>query len=224
MESLKEWLNVVDGIVLFVVFLGMLGGIRRGFSGELLRFITIAIAIYIGWRFSDQAMAWLAERSDWPENDLKAVAFFGLIVITYIILGIIRHSFRLLLDFSFRGKLEILGGAILGLIRASVFCAVALLGASMIPSEPLNTAVKQSRSGKLAIEFVGPLYSDWAEKNPEFKLPEMKVPDFEEKAIEVHENVTDEVFEEVDEVIEDVPEMMDEELGPLITPDQDPPN
>jgi uncharacterized membrane protein required for colicin V production len=224
MESLKEWLNVADGIVLVVVILGMFGGIRRGFSGELLRFITIAIAIYIGWRFSDQATAWLTERSDWPENDLKAVAFFGLIVITYVILGIIRHSFRLLLDFSFRGKLEILGGALLGLIRAMVFCAVALLGASMIPFEPIQAAVKQSRSGKLAIEYVGPLYSDWAEKNPEFRLPGMNVPDVPEQLNDVQEIVTEAVPGEVTEVIEEVPEIMDEELGPLITPDQYPPD
>jgi membrane protein required for colicin V production len=217
MESLKAYLNLVDGIVAVVLFLGILGGIRRGLSGELLRVITIVIAIVIGWRFSDQTAAWLADNSDWPNDDLKAVAFFGLIVAVYLILGIIRHGFRLLLDFSFKGKMEYIGGALFGLVRSLVFCAVALLGASMIPSESVQSAVNDSRSGQFAIEHLGPVYTDWAEKHPEFKLPDMKTPEVVEQAIEVKNTIPEDATETVIEKTEEI----EDDLGPLIIPDSD---
>jgi len=199
MEFISPWLNVPDACVLVVLVLGILGGIRRGFSGELIRLITIVIAIGVGWHMSDQASAWLAARTGWPDEELKAVAFFGVIISVYTILSVIRHSFRLFLDFSFKGKLEIIGGAFLGLLRATVFSLVVLLGATMIASDVITPALEGSRSGRFVIEHVRPLYDEWAEKNPEFKLPDL------EKAKE--RGLDTPAWEEY--------------LGPLIAPDKE---
>ncbi len=171
MDTIREWFNIVDGIVAVVLVLGLLGGVRRGLSGELLRVITIVIALLVGWYGTNMAAHWLADRSDWPDDDLYVVALLGLIVGTYTILGIIRHVFRIFLDFSFRGRLEILGGAMLGLLRATVFCAIALLAASLIPSENLQAAIDRSRTGTLVVTYLTPAYNAWAEENPNLKLP-----------------------------------------------------
>lgn len=171
MESFKEWLNIVDGVVAVVLVLGLLGGMRRGLSGELLRVITVMIALLAGWYGAEGAAAWLAERSDWPLEDLRLVGLIGLIAGVYFGLGIVRHTFRLFLDFTFRGRIELLGGAFLGLVRATLFCAVALLGASLIPSEAIQQALGESRTGQAVLEHLTPAYNSWAGSNPDLKLP-----------------------------------------------------
>jgi len=176
MDVIKEWLNVVDGIVIVLLILGMFGGVRRGLSGELLRIITIILALAAGWYGADMAANWLEDRSDWPRDDLQIIGLIGIVVSVYLLLGVVRHTFRLFLDFSFRGKLEIIGGALLGLMRATVFCTIALLGASMIPSDDVQDAVNASNTGRLVVDHLTPLYNDWAEQNPDLKLPVKETP------------------------------------------------
>ncbi len=181
MEAVKEWINLVDGIVAAVLVLGLFGGVRRGLSGELLRIITIVIALLVGWYGADTGAAWLDDHTELPPDDARVVALLGLIVGTYVVLGIVRHVFRIILDFSFRGRLEILGGGFLGLLRASVFSAMALVGASLVPSPAVDAALHASRSGTWAIDHLTPAYLSWAEQHPGLKLPtrEQPVPDIE---------------------------------------------
>jgi len=173
MDTLQPFLNIPDISVFVLLILGILGGLRRGLSGELLRLITIIIAVIVGWKGTDRAAEWLAGRTNLSVEDLTAVAFFGLIIITYLIVSIIRHTLRLLLDFTFRGKIERIGGALLGLVRAMVFCAVVLLGATLIPSEPVQATMQSSVTGRLVPSHLVPLYENWAEENPQFKLPDL---------------------------------------------------
>jgi len=185
MEAVKQWINLVDGIVAVILVLGLFGGVRRGLSGELLRVITIVVALLIGWYGADTAASWLADRVTLPDDDVRVVALLGLIVGTYTVLGIVRHVFRIILDFSFRGRLEIIGGGLLGLLRASVFSSIALVGASLVPSPVVEAALLASRSGTWAVEHLTPAYLSWAEQHPGLKLPtkeqplpEVELPDF----------------------------------------------
>src|SRR5690606_38152265 len=128
METIRPFLNATDIAVLVLLIIGILGGLRRGLSGEILRLVTIVISVYVGWKGADKGADWLSTRTGLPVEDMSAVAFFALIIGSYLILSIIRHTFRLLLDFTFKGKLERIGGAVLGFIRATVFCVSVVLG------------------------------------------------------------------------------------------------
>lgn len=174
METIRPFLNVVDISVFVVLILGILGGLRRGLSGELLRMITVVIAVLVGWKGAFRGAEWLSARSDWPNEDLVPVAFFGLIISSYLLLSIVRHTFRLFLDFTFKGKLERLGGAAIGIIRATLFICATLLAASLLPSEPVQQALQASVSGRLAATHIVPLYGEWTKDNPRFKLPELE--------------------------------------------------
>ncbi|HMO50300.1 MAG TPA: CvpA family protein [Kiritimatiellia bacterium] len=174
METLLSHLNIPDAAVVIVLVLGLLGGIRRGLSGELLRVVTIILAIIAGWKGADPGAAWLAARTDWEPTELRPIAFFGIIIAAYLVMGIFRVALRLFLDFSFKGVLEWLGGAVIGVLRAALFSVVVLLGASLMPSEPVQETLRQSASGQWVLEQVRPRYDAWAEQNPEFKLPALK--------------------------------------------------
>jgi len=216
MDTLRTFINIPDISVFILLIIGILGGLRRGLSGELLRLITIIIAVVVGWKGADRAAEWLASRTDWPVDDLTAVAFFGLIISTYLVVSIIRHALRLLLDFTFQGKIERIGGALLGLTRATVFCSAVLLGAALIPSEPVQTAVQSSVTGRLVATHLVPLYENWADENPKFKLPELeKIKDIQVEAppwddylgplIETTEDAAEETLEEVEDEQPELP-------------------
>jgi len=210
MDTLRTFINIPDISVLVLLIIGILGGLRRGLSGELLRLITIILAVVVGWKGADQTAAWLANRINWPVEDVTALAFFGLIISTYLIVSIVRHALRLLLDFTFQGKIERLGGALLGLIRAVVFCSAVLLGAALIPSEPVQSAIQSSVTGRLVAAHLVPLYENWAEENPKFKLPELeKIKDIEvdtppwgDYLGPLTEETTDDTTEETEEEIQ----------------------
>jgi len=171
---ISQWINITDGCVAAILVLGLLGGIRRGLSGELLRIATIVAALFAGWKGADAGAAWLAGRGGWTAEEVKPLAFFGIIVATFLVLAIVRIAFRLFLDFSFKGKLELIGGAVSGLLRATVFCAIVLLGASLIPSEPLQHALQSSMSGQWVQEHIRPRFDRLIEENPEFSLPALR--------------------------------------------------
>lgn len=171
MDDYRNYLNIVDIIVAAMLLFGFVGGIRRGLSGELLRILSIIIAIVVGWKGTDAGSAWLSEKSEWPVEDVKKFAFLGLIVATYVFLAFVRVGLRLFLSFSFKGKLEVIGGALIGLLRAAVFSAVALLAMTMIDYQTLNDALANSVTGKLVKEHVRPLYDEIARENPDLNLP-----------------------------------------------------
>lgn len=182
MESTGYVIPIADIAVAVLLLLGMIGGIRRGFSGEIIRILTIILAIFVGWKGAGAGAIWLSERTDWLVEDLKPYAFFGLILASYIVLAIARLALRLLIDFSFRGKLEIIGGAATGLFRAGIFSAVLLLAASLLDYPPVTAAIQDSTSGQLVIKHVRPLYNEIAARHPDLKLPPIEGDDANQPA------------------------------------------
>jgi len=173
-------MNPTDLSVAGLLVIGLLGGMRRGLSGELLRVATIIIALVAGWKLAETGAEIAAHWSNWPAEDLKAVAFFAIVAFVYVGLGMIRFFLRLFLDFSFKGKVELLGGAFLGLCRSLVFCVFIVLAATLVPSESVQQQIAASNSGRFVLDYVRPGYDAWVEENPAFKLPEMeKVKDIE---------------------------------------------
>lgn len=174
MGFFQSVMNAPDIAVGVVLLIGILGGARRGLSGEIARLVTIVIAVFVAWRFSDPAADWVAGRMEWPKADAAPVAFVGVLFLCYTALTLVRHALRVFLDFSFKGKLELLGGALFGLVRALVFCVAGLMCAALIPSAPIQQAMSESRSGSAVINHLVPLYANWSEDNPRFKLPDLQ--------------------------------------------------
>lgn len=171
MAFLQQFFNVVDIAVGVVLLLGLIGGIRRGLSGELFRIISMVLAVVAGWKFAGEGADWLAGRTDWPPEDLTTPAFFGIIAASYIVLAIVRLALRLVIDFSFKGKLELLGGALLGLSRSLLLCAVLLLGTSLLPYPKVQEALAASVTGGWTRQYLRPAYDNFAARHPDLELP-----------------------------------------------------
>ncbi|HMP89859.1 MAG TPA: CvpA family protein [Kiritimatiellia bacterium] len=199
MDHIQPWLNITDISVLVILVLGILGGARRGLAGELMKVITAVLAIVVAWRMNAQAADWLSKPLKWPDDDLRVLAFFGIIIAVYVILTLIRMGFRLFIDFSFKGKIELLGGALFGLLRATALCIVVLLLVALIKHEGLESLLSKSRAANFVHDNIRPIYDDWASKNPDFKLPDREK--IKERGI--------------------TPPDWEQFLGPLIAPDDE---
>jgi len=76
------------------------------------------------------------------------------------------------MEFKFKGKVELVGGALVGLARSALFCAVIILGLLMLSYEPITRAIQASHAGTLVMDHVQPRYETMVAENPEFNFPE----------------------------------------------------
>lgn len=182
---MESYMNLTDIITGALLLLGMIGGIKRGLSGELLRIIMIGLSIGGGWTFASTAATRLSEYIDLPAGQLMTLSFFGLIVAAYVAMLIIRLGLRFLIDFSFKGKLEVIGGALIGLARAALMCSAIIMGLLMTKAESITGAINQSNAGSLVVKYVQPHYDELVAKNPEFNFPES--PEAAAEAVEMPE-------------------------------------
>jgi uncharacterized membrane protein required for colicin V production len=165
--------QIVDLAALALVIIGILGGARRGLSGELARVIAIAASVYAAWYLSGPATEWLSARQpEWTQQKSLGVAFTALILAALIVSWLLRAALRSVMTFAFKGRLERIGGAVCGLLRGCIFAAVILLLLSLVPHEGLRYAVTEdSWTGRLVGQKLLPFYEDIRERAPELGLP-----------------------------------------------------
>ena len=88
-------------------------------------------------------------------------------------LDMLRH----VMEFAFKGRLERVGGALCGLLRACVVALFFLLLASLAPQPELAALVtERSVFGRLAATYVRPIYTDLADRRPDLGLPTPATP------------------------------------------------
>ena len=183
MNELPQF-NIFDIIVLLYLLFGIYQGLRRGLSGELASVISTALAFFGGWKLYQPLGDHLLKITKLTPPTAHAAAFVLLIVGGYIVLIIIRLLLRHLMEFSFKGKLERLGGALAGLIRATVIAAAIVLVVGLGPAAYLrHIAIEQSVFGSEVFSYLGPVVENLKEKYPALqRAGEPAVPPEEESA------------------------------------------
>ena len=171
MDQLPQF-NIVDMVVLVVVILGTVRGFLKGLSGELAAVGSAVIALLAGWFFFGPAGDYLVESTRLTESNAYPVAFAAVLIGAYLLMRILRLVLRSILEFSFKGRIERLGGALAGFLHATVLCAVVLLFLSLWPGEALHGLVaEESVCGRIAAERLRPFYEELAEKHPVLRFP-----------------------------------------------------
>ena len=140
MNELPQF-NIFDIIVLLYLLSGLYHGLRRGLSGELASVLSTGLAFVGGWKLYQPLGDHLLKVSKLSSPTAHALAFVILIVGGYIVLKIIRLLLRHLMEFSFKGKLERLGGALAGLVRVTVVASAAVLVVGLGPGAYLRNLV-----------------------------------------------------------------------------------
>jgi membrane protein required for colicin V production len=176
--------NAVDIVALVWLLIGAWRGLRQGLAGALLRLLALALAVGVGFL----GYAWLGEkmagggRLAGAAGDL--LAFFLITVAVYVVLRLVGLLLKNTITFTFKGKLEPVGGALVGLLVSACVIALVLLLAGQWP-QPLMKKwfVEESWLGGVVHEQLGPVWQRLEKRYPALKLPDEAGPEHLENTL-----------------------------------------
>jgi uncharacterized membrane protein required for colicin V production len=165
--------NVVDGLVVLFLGAGLLGGIRRGFSGELVRALIAVAAAAAAVLYARPVSEWAMLHANLSVRAALIGAFIVVFFGAYLAVTFVRVMLGKLADFRFKGPLERIGGALCGLARAAGVSGLILLLLGLAPNDNLQRlVVDESVAGRFVTQHLRPLYSQLSERVPEIQVEE----------------------------------------------------
>lgn len=164
--------NILDGIVGVILLFGLLGGLKRGLSGELSRVIGICAAVWAAWRFAQPVATWAMDRLSLNQDRSYLFSFLAILVASCALLWLVRLALRNLMEFAFKGRIERIGGALAGLLRAAVVAAALVLMLQFAPHGGVReAAIEGSWVGRIVTRYLRPVYDNLQQQMPELGLP-----------------------------------------------------
>jgi membrane protein required for colicin V production len=143
-----NWLDILLAIILL---LSMLGGLRKGFSREIIGLAAALIGLLLAAQF--YRMAGQSLKQYIPQESLSSVAGFLIIFFGVLIAGSILSSIvRKILQSAGLSTIDRLLGAGYGLLRGSLLAMAIIVGLSTFTS---TQAVVHSRMAPYLIEASG---------------------------------------------------------------------
>jgi len=169
---MKDLFNWIDAGVAAILLLGLIGGIRRGLSGEIWRVVAFVAGGWTVWSFTPGIADRLEELTQWPAEQSYLAAAIALFVAVLLGFWLIGKLIKGAMSLNFKGKLERIGGGLCGLMRAVLVSAFLLLLAGLIPQPEAARYVKDgSLSGRFFEKQIRPRYNEWTHGNPALSIP-----------------------------------------------------
>ena len=169
--------SIVDIIVVILILYGLIRGLTKGLSGELAGLLSAAAAVTGAWYFYTPLANFLADKTRLSGSANIAVAFVLALVGAYLAMRLLRLVLRNLMEFSFKGKLEKVGGMLAGGIRMTVVVTALVLLMALWPHEYLHRLfAEESVFGRFVFGALGPVYEKIAEEHPALQIPRKEEP------------------------------------------------
>ncbi len=174
--------NIVDIAVVVLIIFGLIRGLMKGLSGELAGLLSAAAAVAGGWYGYVPVGNYLAEKTRLSDPAAMSVAFVAVLIAAYILMRILRLVLRSLMEFSFKGKIEKIGGMLAGGIRMTVVTAALVLLMTLWPHEYIHRLfAEESVFGSYVFSAFGPVYEKIVEEHPSLQIPRKEEPAIEEE-------------------------------------------
>jgi membrane protein required for colicin V production len=152
-DRLMPTINWIDIVLAVVLLLSTLGGLRKGFSREIIGLAAALIGLLLAFQF--HRMAGQPLKPYISQEGLSSVAGFLIIFFAVLILGAILSSIvrRILKTVGLSGIDRLVGG-LYGLLRGSLISIAIIVALSTFTS---SKAVVQSRMAPYLVEASGML-------------------------------------------------------------------
>ncbi len=166
--------NTIDIIILALLAIATLRGVMRGLSGELASLISLVVAAVTGWHYYRPLGEYLADTTRMSAMQADTVAFVVVIGGALILLWALSIVLKSIMEFTFKGEIERIGGGLMGLTRYALILAAFLIVINQFAAGALKQIViQESFIGRHTIAQVEPLYTDLVRRYPELPaLPE----------------------------------------------------
>ncbi|MGD9874877.1 MAG: CvpA family protein [Kiritimatiellia bacterium] len=170
--------NAVDIAALILILLGTLQGLRRGLSGELASVFSVVVAFFAGWKFYAPIGEYIAAHTRMSEMLSNAFAFALCIVAGLIVMYSLGLLLQTIFVFTFKGKIERIGGALCGTIRLALIACAAIFLMGLLPSEFLQRHfADESAVGRFLFLHLEPVKETIVEKIPVLQAEEYAAED-----------------------------------------------
>jgi uncharacterized membrane protein required for colicin V production len=170
MMACMQNFNVIDIVIFLYLLFGIVRGVKRGLSGEIARLAGIVVAVWAGWRFYEPLGERIFLTTRLGEQSSYALAFFLALILAFVLMVVLRILLRHVMEFTFKGKLERIGGAVAGLLRSTAVVLAVVIFMSLVPHDYLHALfVEESLVGRTLYVYLPTIYDDLAERYP--KLP-----------------------------------------------------
>jgi membrane protein required for colicin V production len=153
----------VDAVVLAFLLYGLIRGSIRGFSGELARLLYLSGAL-LGTSLAHPILAdLLSHHTRLDATDADRIGLILAAGLAILLVLLIRLLVKKLFQFSFRGKLERVGGALLGLMTVFILVSAVFILAARTPWPGVRSIARSdSLTGRTANHLFPPLYKQMA--------------------------------------------------------------
>lgn len=159
--------NAVDIAALILILLGALQGLRRGLSGELASVFSVVVAFFAAWKFYAPIGAYIAGHTRMSEPLANAFAFALCIVAGLLVMYSLGLLLQTIFVFTFKGKIERIGGALCGTVRLTLTACAAIFVLGLLPSEFLQRHfADESAVGRFLFLHLEPVKETIIEKIP----------------------------------------------------------
>ena len=167
--------NTIDLAILALLALGTVRGTFRGLSGELASTIGLVVAAVAGWHFYEPLGQYLTETTRMTPIQADTVSFVVVIGGALILLWALAIILKSIMEFTFKGGLEKVGGAVMGLVRYAVLIAALLLVTYQFATGTAREIViHESWFGRHTTAELAPLYEELVQRYPD--LPPLTGP------------------------------------------------
>lgn len=169
--SLLAGTNWYDVVVLGALLYGAWSGVRKGFSGEIIRVIGLVAMVFLALSFYIPVGHWLQQVTGWAEEPANLAAFLAIAVSVYVVAAFVgARIHRRLKKGPFTATVENIGGMLAGVVRMAVVMAWVSVALSLVRSEFWHREIsRESKFGSYVVAQF-PAVAAMAEKEYPEKL------------------------------------------------------
>lgn len=173
MEAGALTLSIIDYVLIAILVAGLIRGAFRGLSGELSSAIGLVATVAVAWHLYEPAGDYLHETTQMTQIQADTMALVVIIVGGLIFFFLLALLLKHIMELTFKGPLEPVGGAVFGLVRyAAITTAILLLVYQFATDGVRDRLESDSLLAGKTLEHLIPWYEDHIERYPDFpKLP-----------------------------------------------------
>jgi len=161
-------MNWIDFFILFVLFVAMLNGYRRGFFREISTFLGLVIGVVFAVSHADWLASQLEGKANFSPSILYVLSFALIFFVCILILRLMGHYFYRLVKITPLKASDKIGGSIFGVVKGLIALSlIFILFIFPTPLKEFDSSIQESSMAKPIRAFVPLVFNNTTYLHPQ---------------------------------------------------------
>jgi len=161
-------MNWIDFFILFVLFMAMINGYRRGIFKEISTFLGLAIGVVFAVSHADWLASQLEGKANFSPSILYIMSFALIFALCILLLRVLGHYFYKLVKITPLKVSDKIGGSVFGIVKGLVALSlIFLLFIFPTPLKNFDEAIQESTMAKPVRSIVPYIFDHTAYFHPQ---------------------------------------------------------